>query len=301
MKKSLVVLAAGMGSRYGSLKQMDAFGPNGESILDYSIYDAIQAGFDKVIFVIRESFKDAFKDFFSGKFDDQIEVVYVTQELDKLPDGYICPDTREKPWGTGHAVMMAKDHIDDYFGVINADDFYGKEAYQTLAEFFNANENNDFSLVAYKIKNTLSDHGTVNRGVCVVDDLDNLIRVDETLKISRKEHGGIAYPIDEDTDGSLDEETLVSMNLWGFNKTYMNESVASFSSFLDKNISIPRSEFYLSLVTDDLVADGKLNVKVLKSDAMWFGVTYKEDKPIVMDKINDLLQRGVYPKNLWGK
>ncbi len=300
MKKSLVVLAAGMGSRYGGLKQMDAFGPKGESILDYSIYDAIEAGFEKVIFVIRESFMDEFKAFFSDKFDDKVEVVYVTQELDKLPEGYTCPEARVKPWGTGHAVMMAKDDIEGDFAVINADDFYGREAYQELIKFFKGNTNNDFASVAYKIKNTLSDHGTVNRGVCIVDKNGNLEKVIETLKIQRKPEGHIAYPIDEDTDGSLMDDALVSMNIWGFNKIYMDEAVKSFSAFLDKNIDIPKSEFYLSLVTDDLVAQNKLNVKVLQSNAKWFGVTYQEDKPIVMEKLNKLIAAKVYPEDLWG-
>lgn len=298
---TLVVLAAGMGSRYGGLKQMDAFGPNGENIIDYSIYDAIQAGFDKVVFVIREAFREQFVEFFSGKFHDKIQVEFVAQELDKLPDGYSVPEHREKPWGTGHAVLVAKDVVSAPFAVINADDFYGRDAYFKIKEFFSAAEDHgpDYCVVGYYLRNTLSDHGTVNRGVCHVDDQLRLQSVDEIVKIGRNEAGIITYPGDGAGIYTLQEDSMVSMNIWGFLPSYFDYAEEAFCAFLDKRADEPKSELYIPAVVDGLIRGKTLDVHVLPSDSAWFGVTYKEDKPHVLRQINELIDQGIYPARLW--
>ena len=287
-----------MGSRYGGLKQMDAFGPNGENIIDYSIYDAILAGFGKIVFVIRKQFEGEFRDFFGGKFEDRIEVAYVCQELDKLPGGFSAPVGREKPWGTGHAVWVAHEAVDGPFAVINADDFYGRDAYQKLAEFFQSEdaEAGNYSVVGYHLPRTLSDHGTVNRGVCHVDKEMYLRSVEEIVKIVRDESGIITYP----DGGQLGEDTLVSMNIWGFLPSYFDYAHESLIEFLEEKRDEPKSELYIPTIIDNLISSGELKVKVLPSDANWFGVTYKEDKPLVMDQLNKLIADGVYPANLWG-
>jgi dTDP-glucose pyrophosphorylase len=277
---------------------MDAFGPFGENIIDYSIYDAILAGFGKVVFVIRRQFEDAFREFFSGKFEQRIEVAYVCQELDVLPDGYSVPEGREKPWGTGHAVWVVKDVVDSPFAVINADDYYGRDAYHKLSDFFtNAPDDaNNYCVVGYRLQNTLSDHGTVNRGVCHVDDEMYLKGVEEIVKISRDTDGVIRYP----DNGTLTDDTLVSMNIWGFLPSYFKYADAQLRTFLDAHGQTLTSELYIPTIVDQLISDGTLKVKVLPSGSSWFGVTYKEDKPFVMDQINQLIADGVYPKNLWG-
>jgi dTDP-glucose pyrophosphorylase len=297
-KPTLVVLAAGMGSRYGGLKQMDAFGPHGENIIDYSIYDAILAGFGKVVFVIHREFEDEFRRFFSGKFEQRIEVDYVCQELDVLPDGYTVPEGREKPWGTGHAVWVVKDVVVGPFAVINADDYYGRDAYHKLSEFFSdsVNDNGDYCVVGYRLRNTLSDHGTVNRGVCHVDDKMYLEGVEEIVKIGRTEDGVIRYP----DGGTLTDETLVSMNIWGFLPSYFVHAETQLRAFLDAHAGTPTSELYIPSIVDQLISEDVLKVKVLPSGSSWFGVTYKEDKPFVMEQINQLIADGVYPENLWG-
>ncbi len=298
-KPTLVVLAAGMGSRYGGLKQMDSFGPNGENIIDYSIYDAILAGFGKVVFVIREKFREDFEAFFSGKFDHLIEVEYIAQELDMLPEGYTLPDTREKPWGTGHAVLVAKDVVSTPFAVINADDFYGREAYMRIREYFDRPDmNEDYCVVGYYLKNTLSDHGNVNRGICYVDDASNLQKVEELINIERDENGVIGCMVDGE-NRVLQEDTVVSMNIWGFLPSYFDHAEEAFKLFLDERIHEPKSELYIPKVVDDLIIDKVLNVKVLQSDSSWFGVTYQDDKPHVSDQINKLIENGTYPENLW--
>lgn len=302
MKPTLVVLAAGMGSRYGALKQMDAFGPSGETIIDYSIYDAINAGFGKVVFIIRESFKSEFEDFFAGKFEDKIEVAFVTQELNKIPEGSKVNPDREKPWGTAHAVLMAREEVNTPFAVINADDYYGVDAYKTLAEYFETAQKTDasgYAVVAYKLKNTLSDHGTVNRGVCYSNNNGFLDRVEECLKIKRNDNGVIEYPGENKTH-VLSEETLVSMNLWGFGPSFFDYAEEHFKEFLEEYGNELKSEFFIPLVVDKLINDKGLNVNVLSSDSNWFGVTYQEDKPIVINKLNKLIDSGVYPKSLWG-
>jgi UTP-glucose-1-phosphate uridylyltransferase len=301
MKATLLVLAAGMGSRYGGLKQMDAFGPSGETIIDYSIYDAINAGFTKVVFVIRESFKEAFKEAFTTKFRDKIEVAFVCQELDRLPAGISCPVDRQKPWGTGHAVYVAKDHIDGPFAVINADDYYGQNAYKVLIDFFEANEgsdNTDYAVVAYYLSNTLSEHGTVNRGICYSDGNGNLDKVVEREKIQRDTEGVIIFPHD-DHSYKLAEDTLVSMNMWAFYPSYFEYCEDALYKFIKARGEEEKSEFYIPALIDELIQNKLLNVNILDTTSKWFGVTYQEDRPIVIDKLNKLIEEGIYPKDLW--
>lgn len=297
MQATLLVLAAGMGSRYGGLKQMDAFGPNGETIIDYSIYDAIQAGFTKVVFVIRESFKEAFVEAFKEKFADKIEVAFVTQELDKLPEGIACPAEREKPWGTGHAVYVAKEEIDGPFAVINADDYYGQDSYKVLMDFFKSGKE-DYAVVAYSLSNTLSDHGTVNRGVCYANDDMNLQKVVECTKIQREGDGVVRYP-DGDDKAELKDDTLVSMNMWAFHPSYFDYAHKGLVEFLKERANEPKSEYYIPALVDELIQNKTLDVNVLHTDSQWFGVTYQEDKPIVVSKLNQLIADGAYPKQLW--
>lgn len=276
---------------------MDAFGPYGENIIDYSIYDAILAGFDKVVFVIREQFESQFREFFSGKFEDKIEVAFVCQELNVLPEGFMVPEHREKPWGTGHAVWVTHEVIDGPFAVINADDFYGRDAYFKIIDFFASADagRGDYCMVGYYLRNTLSEHGTVNRGVCRVDNEMYLHGVEEIVKIARESDGVVRYP----GGGVLDEDTLVSMNIWGFLPSYFDYAKASLSSFLSAEAGNLKSELYIPTIVDQLIADETLRVKVLPSDSSWFGVTYKEDKPFVTDQINRLIADGVYPEALW--
>ena len=304
MKPSLVILAAGMGSRYGGLKQMDEFGPNGETIIDYSIYDAIQAGFGKVVFVIRESFKEAFINFFSNKFEDKIQVEYVTQELSKLPDGFTVPEGREKPWGTAHAVQMAKEVVNEPFLVINADDYYGREAYKVAADFFSANPDDKsgkklYNVIGYKLVNTLSEYGTVNRGVCKGDDNENLVSIQECKKIIREDDGIIRYPAENGSKNELTDNDIVSMNMWGFYPSYFEFFDREFSAFLDKEGKELTSEYYIPDIIDLLIANKEADVKILSSDANWFGVTYQEDKPHVVAKLNEMIDSGFYPLHLW--
>ena len=299
MEKSLLVLAAGMGSRYGGLKQLDAFGPNGETIIDYSIYDAIRAGFDKVVFVIRKHFREDFENYFKNRIGDRIEMVFVEQELDKIPPGYTISPDREKPWGTAHAVLVGKEVIDGPFAVINADDYYGQESYQTLINYFESEQKeNEFSVVSYLLKNTLSDHGTVNRGVCYKDDEGYLTKIVETLKISKESDGSISYPDGEGTS-NLSEDTLVSMNMFGFTPQYFELAGAYFEEFLKERGEELKSEFFIPLSLDKMINAGEIKVKVITSPSKWFGVTYKDDKPFVMEKINALIEQGVYPQKLW--
>jgi len=303
MKPTLVVLAAGMGSRYGGLKQMDAFGPNGETILDYSIYDAINAGFGKVVFVIRDSFKKEFIDFFKGKFDDKVEVHYVTQELDKLPEGY-GPYERQKPWGTAHAVQMAREVTNEPFLVINADDYYGRDAYHVAADYFakyprSKQDGRDiYFVMGYKLANTLSEHGPVNRGVCEADENGFLIGIKECKKVMREEDGIIRYP-GENGKVELPDDALVSMNMWGFYPSYFEYFDKYFREFLDKHGDDPTSEYYIPDLINSLMDEDKIKVRVLSSDSEWFGVTYQEDKPFVISKLNKLIEKGFYPEKLW--
>ena len=302
MDTTLLILAAGMGSRYGGLKQMDEFGPSGETILDYSIYDAINAGFNKVVFVIRDFFKEDFEEFFKGKFEDKVKVEFVTQELHKIPDSIRLNPEREKPWGTAHAVHVAKDVINEPFAVINADDYYGKESFQSLYQYFQRNNlegREKYSLVGYKLDNTLSKHGTVNRGICAVNDNNELSKIVETLKIGYNSEGKISYPNENGSESYLDKDTLVSMNMWGFYPSYFDYCEESFERFLKLRGDEPKSEFFIPLLMDELINSGKEQIEVLSCDAEWFGVTYREDKPKVVEKLNRLIAQGVYPLSLW--
>ena len=300
VKPTLLVLAAGMGSRYGSLKQMDGVGPNGEAIIDYSVYDAIRAGFGKVVFVIRHSFAAEFQEVFSAKrFGHKIEVEYVYQELESLPEGFTLPAERVKPWGTNHAVMMAKGAIDGPFAVINADDFYGREAYQTIGDYLAqlGNSRNNYCMVGYQVSKTLSENGTVSRGVCTVDSEGNLQGMVERTQIERV-NGTILFH-DGGADEPLAEDTPVSMNLFGFTPDYFEYSEAYFKEFLAANINNLKSEFFIPLMVNKVINDGTATMRVLKTTSNWFGVTYKEDKPQLMAKIEELIESGVYPRNLW--
>lgn len=303
MKPSLVILAAGMGSRYGGLKQMDEFGPNGETIIDYSIYDAIQAGFGKVVFVIRESFREAFIEFFKNKFDDKIDVVFVTQELSHLPEGFTVPEGREKPWGTAHAVQMAKGVVNEPFLVINADDYYGKGAYKVAADFFNQfplepDTKKLYNVIGYRLLNTLSEYGTVNRGVCQGDEHGNLTAIEECKKIMKEKDGVIRYP-DGDGQKELKEDDIVSMNMWGFYPSYFDFFDREFSKFLTKEGKELTSEYYIPDLIDLLIETKEAEVKILSSDSSWFGVTYQDDKPHVVAKLEKMIEEGLYPKDLW--
>lgn len=297
-KLSLVLLAAGMGSRYGSLKQMDEFGPNGETIMDYSIYDAKRAGFNHIVFIIREAFQDAFREKFANRFGNDIQVDFVTQELHKATGDFEIPDSREKPWGTAHALLMAREVVEGNFAVVNADDYYGVEAYKTLAEFLRKDQE-DFCIVAYELQNTLSDHGHVNRGVCSEDKDGNLVDVVECIAISRDDDRKISFP---STDGRsfLEENTKVSMNMFGFNNRYFTMAQKQFDTFLHERGQEEKSELYIPNVLDDGIKNDNLNIKVLVSPSQWFGVTYKDDKPEVEKRLKRLITDGVYPDNLWG-
>ena len=275
-----------MGSRYGSLKQMDGVGPNGEAIIDYSIYDAVRAGFGKVVFIIRHSFEKAFREIFTPEhFGGKVEIEFVFQELEYLPEGFSVPEGREKPWGTCHAVMMAAPVVSTPFAVINSDDFYGREGYTVLADYLRSvdGQTGKYSMVGYNLHNTLSDYGTVSRGECSVDADGNLVSI-----VERGLH-------------PLDENTVVSMNLFGFTPDFFNESERLFKKFLSDptNMANPKAEFFIPLCVNQLINEGKVSLKVLNSDAQWFGVTYKEDRPYVVSRIRQLIDAGIYPEHLW--
>ncbi len=300
-KPTLLVLAAGMGSRYGSLKQMDGVGPSNEAIIDYSIYDAIRAGFGKVVFVIRHVFEKEFKEVFNpARFGGRIEVDYVFQNLDDLPEGFTVPEGRTKPWGTNHAVLRAAQTIHEPFAVINADDFYGEDAYKTIGDYLRSVEGSHdrYCMVGYQVKNTLSDFGAVSRGVCEVDAQGNLVSMVERTHIE-KTNNGIAFKDENGAMQPLDPETPVSMNMFGFTPDYFQYSQEYFKVFLTENIANLKAEFYIPTMVNKLIHDGTSELKVLKTDAQWFGVTYKEDRPAVVAKIQALVDAGRYPANLW--
>ncbi len=302
IKPTLLVLAAGMGSRYGSLKQMDGLGPNGEAIIDYSIYDAIRAGFGKIVFVIRHLFEKEFREIFTpDRFGNQVEVDFVFQELDKLPAGFTVPVDRVKPWGTNHAVMMAADVIrEEPFAVINADDFYGREAYQTIGEYLYSviGQKNHYCMVGYEVQNTLSDFGAVSRGVCGVDPHNNLTSMVERTHIERI-NGQIMFQDENGEMQPLNEGAPVSMNMFGFTPDYFDYSEKYFSTYLKHNIDNPKSEFYIPTMVNKLVNDGTVQMRVLRCPAQWFGVTYKEDRHSTVERIHKLIAEGVYPEKLW--
>ena len=299
MKPTLLILAAGMGSRYGGLKQVEPVGPNGETILEYSIFDAIRAGFGKVVFVIRESFAEDFKARFEPKLSGKIEIEYVYQEIAKLPVGFALPEGREKPWGTGHAVLMARDVIKDPFAAINADDFYGAEAYQVIANFLTQSVTaGKYAMVGYRLNKTLSEFGTVSRGICVTDENNRLTKITETHKI-RQEGKQFLCESENSETTELTGNEPVSMNFWGFHPSIFENIETQFIEFLSNNINQPKSEFYIPFVVFEMIRKQQISVEVLSADSPWFGVTYQEDKPFVIEKIQRLTNQGIYPEKLW--
>ena len=298
-KPTLVILAAGIGSRYGGLKQLDTFSEQGDTILDFSIYDAIEAGFGKVVFIIRKSIEQDFKNFFNPKLKGKIEIEYVFQEIDDIPERFKNND-RKKPWGTGHALLMAKDVVKENFIVINADDFYGREAFVGIAEELRKTDSKstNFNMMGYVLKNTISKHGFVSRGECQVNNLELLTDITERIHIESI-NGELMYKNDNGELENISEETVVSMNFFGFTPRYFDISSKLFESFLEENYKDPKAEFFIPLVVNNLITKNKATMKVLKSNARWFGVTYKEDKDYVQGEINKLKNSGVYPVNLW--
>ncbi|MBQ8564826.1 MAG: nucleotidyltransferase [Bacteroidaceae bacterium] len=300
MKPTLFVLAAGMGSRYGGLKQLDGLGPNGETIMDYSIFDAIRGGFGKVVFVIRKDFEADFREKVLNKYIDHIPVELVFQSPDKLPEGFTCPADRVKPWGTNHAVMMGKTAINEPFAVINADDFYGRDSFAVLGKWLSQMEGktNQYCMVGYRVGNTLSESGSVSRGVCATDNNRMLTDVVERTKIERID-GVVKYKDENDQWVAIEDNTPVSMNMWGFTPDYFAHSDAAFVEFLNANIDNLKSEFYIPLVVNNLIKAGTSTVEVLDTTATWFGVTYAEDRPSVVAKIQALVDAGEYPEKLF--
>ena len=298
MKPSLLILAAGMGSRYGGIKQIDSFGPHGEKIIDYSIYDAIRAGFGKVVFVIRKEIENDFRDAVLGKFDDLIDIEFAFQELTlNYPDLPAVPD-RQKPWGTSHAVLCARHKINEPFAVINADDFYGADAFVQMANFLTSDSDDKrHSMVGYRLSNTLSEFGSVSRGVCNTDDKGFLLSVTEMTKIYRKDGQIVAE--DSDSLKALPENTIVSMNFWGFKPNIFTYLESQFIEFVKENHTNLKAEFYIPLSVDLLMKNNGFRVKVLDNAAEWFGVTYREDREFVDKSLNRLIRAGAYPENLW--
>lgn len=294
-------MAAGMGSRYGGLKQMDGLGPCGETIIDYSIYDAMRAGFGKVVFVIRRDFEDDFRKLVISKFEDRIPVCVAFQDLDKLPGGYKPDPARVKPWGTNHAVLVGREYVSEPFAVINGDDFYGRRSFEVLADRLRAMEGrqNDYCMVGFPVRNTLSESGTVSRGVCSADADGYLTSIVEHTKI--EEIGGrIVNHNPDGSDTEINPDVPVSMNMWGFTPDYFDHSEKFFLSFLKDNASSLTAEFYIPTMVDYLIKNKTATVKVLATTSKWFGVTYKEDKASVISKINELIVAGEYPGELWG-
>ncbi|MDP4282472.1 MAG: sugar phosphate nucleotidyltransferase [Bacteroidota bacterium] len=301
MKPTLVVLAAGIGSRYGGLKQLDPLGPSGETIVDYSVYDAIRAGFGKVIFVIKKAIEKDFNEVFIRKLKDKIPVDYVFQEIDMIPAGIRLNPERKKPWGTGHAVLVAKEKVHEPFAVINSDDFYGRSAYESVVKFYSnwsPEMENRYCMVGYKIGNTLSENGSVSRGVCITNDDGYLVGVTERTKIKQIPEG-IAFRDEKDQPVFLSPETVVSMNIWGFTPSFFGFLEMGFEDFISKNASNPKAEYFIPGIVNDLVNSGKATVKILSSHDKWFGVTYREDREMVVNSFKRLVKQGIYPESLW--
>jgi NDP-sugar pyrophosphorylase family protein len=298
MKPTLLVLAAGMGSRYGGLKQMDPMGPNGETVLDYSVYDAIRAGFGKVVFIIREDFAEAFKQGIGRRFSDRIEVGYAFQRLDDLPAPFGVPEGRTKPWGTAHAVRAAKDVVKEPFAVINADDFYGGDAYRAAAAFLRTAMSSHYAMVGYPLENTLSEHGEVNRGICSRDAAGLLTNVEEYVSISRGEDGVVRGTALDGERKVITAGTPVSMNFWAFTPDFFHHLESQFTSFLERQGSGGKTECYIPTVVDALIRSGVADCRVLETNSHWFGVTYPDDKPHVVASINQLISEGEYPSSL---
>ena len=300
MKPTLLVLAAGLGSRYGGLKQLDGLGPNGETIMDYSIYDAVKAGFGKVVFVIRKSFEEEFKEKVTKKYEHLLPIEIVFQELDDLPEGFELNPDRVKPWGTNHALMMGKSVINEPFAVINADDFYGRKSYEVMSNFLSQLEGskNKYCMVGYRVGNTLSESGTVARGVCETDENSNLTGIVERTQIKRID--GVVKFKDENGDWiSLPDNKPVSMNMFGFTPDYFEYSNQFFVDFLKENEENIKAEFFIPTLVNDLIVDDKIEMRVLDTTAQWFGVTYIEDRPFVVSKFKELVDKGEYPSPLF--
>ena len=303
MKPTLLLLAAGMGSRYGGLKQLDGLGPNGETIMDYSIYDAIKAGFGKIVFVIRKDFEKEFKEKVLSKYEGHIPAELVFQSLDALPEGYAVPEGREKPWGTNHAVMMAEDVIKEPFCVINCDDFYNRDSFMVIGKFLSElpeNSKNAYAMVGFRVGNTLSENGTVARGVCSTDENGLLTTVVERTEIMRVE-GKVSYKDEEGQWVAIEDNTPVSMNMWGFSPDYFDYSEKYFKDFLadEKNRTNLKAEFFIPLMVNKLVNDKTATVKVLDTTSKWFGVTYSADREGTVERIQSLVNEGVYPSKLF--
>lgn len=301
MKPTLFVLAAGMGSRYGGLKQLDPLGPQGQTIMDYSIFDAIRAGFGKVVFVIRKDFEEDFRRSILSKYEGHIPVDVVFQSTDKLPEGYTCPEDRTKPWGTNHAVMMGADVINEPFAVINADDFYGRDAFAVIAADLmrERSRKGDYSMVGFRVGNTMSENGSVSRGVCSVNADGNLTKIVERTGIAYDDDHRICFLDENNETEYLDPSTPVSMNLWGFTPDYFSYSDREFRRFLDECLTTPKAEFYIPTAIDTLINSGEATVKVLDTTSRWFGVTYAADRQGVVDKLAALHAAGEYPDTMF--
>ena len=306
MKKPvLVVMAAGMGSRYGGLKQIDPVDRDGHIIMDFSIYDTVRAGFEKVIFIIKKENEQVFKEVIGDRLEKFIKVAYVFQDITNLPEGYTVPEGRVKPWGTGHAVLSCIEDIDGPFAVVNADDYYGIHAFRMAYEFLTENQDEEkgyrYMMVGYRLENTLTENGHVARGVCVTDEGGHLIKINERTHIEKRGEG-VAYTEDEGkTWTELPKDSVVSMNMWGFSVSILHELKARFPEFLNKNLTENpmKCEYFLPFVVDELLQEKRATVKVLKSEDKWYGVTYKEDKPMVMDAVQKMKDQGLYPQKLW--
>jgi dTDP-glucose pyrophosphorylase len=300
MKPTLLILAAGLGSRYGGLKQIDPIGPNGEIIIDYSIYDAIKAGFGKIVFVIQHYFEESFRKKIGSKFDNLIETTYAYQELDACLDGFKPQEARNKPWGTGHAILVARDVVREPFAVINADDYYGPNSFKMIADFLAAKDlcPDDYAMVGWTLKDTLSEYGPVARGVCKCDEQMFLRKITECKKVE-KTAGGVRYPDDNGTEHSLTGNEIVSMNLWGFQPSIFQHLQSLFRRFLKEHGNEKDSELYIPAVIDELIESGKATMKVLRTNDIWFGVTYRRDRVIAARCIRELINQGLYPENLW--
>lgn len=286
---TLVVMAAGMGSRFGGLKQLEPVGTNNEVLLDYSVYDAMKAGFNKVTFVIKKEIEHDFRELVGKRIEKKIDVSYAFQELDKLPSGFSVPEDRIKPWGTGHAILCCKDIVDQPFTALNADDFYGPSAYKQINNFL-SQQNGEYCMVGYRLKNTITENGTVARGVCKIDENNNLVEIDEITNITAK----CTYEQENGNIITLDPETVVSMNIWGFNTDLFDYLEEGFQRFLKEKINVPKSEYYLPVQIDELIKNNIKTAKVLVAEDKWYGMTYKEDKPVLKTAIAEMTKQGKY-------